>query len=422
MPYSLHPARACAIALLALLPAASLTARAADPVVEVELVHELGSDKGEQLAKLVERFNTDNKGMHITVSDRAWSKGKRPALMILESESEAQLLAKPGSIKALADVMAEAHETLQTLPVPRMMTPSPLDAKGKPLALPVGLAAPVMYIDKKGFERAGVNTSQLPRTWQDWQDVMGKLVAYGFTCPYTSSEPVSIFIENTSTWNNQPLVVGSGKSEQFAINGLMQVKHIAFLNSWVRGRYMHYFGRNHEAEAEFTQGKCLALTAPSSAFPTLRRQAQFEILVAPLPYHEGAYGAPQNTIADGPAMWISSGLSAAQYKTIAHFVSFWLTPEAQLQWQLDAGYLPLNQAGLLAATTSRLLEDRLVASKVAIESLINKPVSATSGATALTHRAGARRIIAEELETVWAERKPAKQALDDAQRRLRALR
>ncbi|HSD35873.1 MAG TPA: extracellular solute-binding protein [Rhodocyclaceae bacterium] len=399
-------------ALLAL----ATTAQAAEPV-ELELVHELGADKGEQLTKLVERFNSTTKGVHITVSDKAWNQGK-PDLMILGSDSETQLLARHNSIKPLSEIVATAKLPARPLNVPRMMSPTSLDAKGRLLALPVGLGTPVMYANKQQLVNAGLDPDNLPKTWLGWQEALGKIRAFGYACPYTTSEPVSTFIENVSAWHNQPYAVG--KNPEIAVNGLMQVKHLAFMNSWVRAKYLHFFGQGKDAESVFAKGDCATLTAPSSALPTLRRQAKFDIVVSPFPYHDGAYGAPQNTLADGPSMWVAAGRTAAEYKAITQFVSFWLTPESQVEWQVNAGYLPLNQAGLLIATESKLLEEPLQANRIGIAELTNKPTTDASAASRLAHAPGVRRVLGEEMDNIWADRKPAKQALDDAVARIRS--
>jgi sn-glycerol 3-phosphate transport system substrate-binding protein len=41
---------------------------------------------------------------------------------------------------------------------------------------------------------------------------------------------------------------------------------------------------------------------------------------------------------------------------VARFVDFWLT-ESQVEWQRNAGYLPLNRAGLLASESRLLAAD-----------------------------------------------------------------
>ncbi|MCA0187676.1 MAG: glycerol-3-phosphate ABC transporter substrate-binding protein, partial [Proteobacteria bacterium] len=104
----------------------------------------------------------------------------------------------------------------------------------------------------------------------------------------------------------------------------------------------------------------------------------------------------------------------------ARFVSFWLTGESQVEWQRNAGYLPLNRAGLLASE-SRLLADDLANIHVGIQQLSNKKVTAASKASTYPQKVAVRRIIDEELESVWEDRKPSKLALDTAVVRSRQL-
>ena len=162
------------------------------------------------------------------------------------------------------------------------------------------------------------------------------------------------------------------------------------------------------------------LTAASGAWPTLKRQAGFEVGVAALPYHEEYYGAPQNTLADGPALWVGAGKKAADYKAVAKFIDYWLSAESQVEWQRNAGYLPLNRAGLLASE-SRLLAADLLNIHVGVKQLTNKPVTSVSKPSRYPQRAAVRRIIEEELESVWEDRKPSKLALDTAVARSRTL-
>jgi sn-glycerol 3-phosphate transport system substrate-binding protein len=142
--------------------------------------------------------------------------------------------------------------------------------------------------------------------------------------------------------------------------------------------------------------------------------------VSSYPYHDDAYGAPQNTWADGPALWVAAGRSALEYKLAAAFIRFWLAPQNQVDWQVNAGYLPLSAAGLLTTQSSTLLKDELLAQRIAIAQLTFKPVSGFSAASAYGHRAGVRRVLAEEMEAVFADKKPSKQGLDDAVLRIRS--
>ncbi|MDO6386176.1 extracellular solute-binding protein [Uliginosibacterium sp. 31-12] len=402
-------------------PAKAAPAKTPATPVQIELSHGLGADKGAQLLKLVERFNAANPGSTVMLSERHWSEGAQPVLSIVAEADEENFLSGPSRFKPLWQVMKDAREPLNTLRPGdvKVMVPSSLDSAGRLQALPVALSTPVMFYNVKALEAVGINGSNLPKNWNDWQTVLGKLVAAGQACPMTVSQPVSTLLENASAWNNQAFVTG-GKNEQIAVNGLIQVKHLAKMSTWYKARYLHYFGRGNEGEARFARGDCAVLAAPSGAYPTLVREAGFEVGVGGYPYHDDAYGAPQNTWADGPALWVASGKSAAEYKLAARFIRFWLSAQSQVEWQLNSGYLPLSEAGLLATQASKLLRDELVAQRVAISQLTYKPVTSFSYATAFAHRRGVRRVLAEEMEAVFADQKPPKQGLDDAVQRIKA--
>jgi sn-glycerol 3-phosphate transport system substrate-binding protein len=396
------------------------TPAAAGASAEIELVHTLGADKGEQLQKLVDRFNAKTTGPKIVIQDRPWNAGTLPHLMILGERDQQAFLSGATRYRPLHQVMKEAGIKMETLRAPAMMTPTPLDSANRLVALPVGLSTPVMFYNKQAFKEAGLDTENAPPTWQALQGALGKLVASGQSCPYTTAQPAWILVENTSAWHNEPVVAESKKTTSLAINGMLEVKHVAMLSSWVKARYLQLFGRDDEAVEHFAKGECAVLTAASAAWPTLKRQAGFEVGVAALPYHEEYYGAPQNTLADGPALWVGAGKKAADYKAVAQFIDHWLSAESQVEWQRNAGYLPLNRAGLLASE-SRLLAADLLNIHVGVKQLTNKPVTSVSKPSRYPQRAAVRRIIEEELESVWEDRKPSKLALDTAVARSRTL-
>lgn len=402
-------------------PAQKKAAPAAAAPVEVEISHALDPDKGVELQALAERFNAANPGMKVIVTDRSWSLGAQPVMSIVAEKDEESFLSGGRRFKPVWEVMKDARQPMATIKASaaRMMVPSVLDSAGRLQALPVALSTPVMFYNRKALAAAGVSADSMPASWNGWQDVLGKLYAAGQACPMTVSQPVNTLLENASAWNNQAFVTG-GKQEQIAVNGLVQVKHMAKMNSWVKARYLHYFGRDNDAEMHFTKGECAVLLAPSGAWPSLRSAAGFDVGVSAYPYHDDAYGAPQNTWADGPALWVAAGKSANEYKAAAAFIRFWLTPENQVEWQVKSGFLPLSPAGLLVTQSSRLLSEDLAAQRLAVAQLTHKEVTASSYATAFSHRRGVRRVLAEEMEAIFADKKPPKQGLDDAVQRIRA--
>lgn len=386
---------------------------------EIELAHRLGADKADQLRRLVERFNAGSE-RRIVLTERDWQSGVLPALMLLGGEDETKFLSGKPRYKPVHQLMREAGEPLQTLRPPAFMNPAPLDAGGKVLGLPIGLGTPILFYNRDAFRKVGLNADQAPRTWYELQQALAALYDGGIACPYTSSFPGRVHVENVSAWHNEA-VAGGGKGQgALAVNNMVMVKHLALMSSWYKSRYLQLFGSRDEADAKFAMGECAVLTAPSDRFPTFTRFAKFDVGMAPLPYHEDIPGAPQNTLADGEVLWVAAGRKPAEYKTIARFLSFLLTPESQVEWQVNAGYLPLNRAGLLAAS-SELLKSDLVNVRTAIDQLTRKPVTPASSASRYAHRSDVRRIVQEELDAVWSGAKPAKAALDSAVARSRSL-
>ncbi|THF65947.1 extracellular solute-binding protein [Pseudothauera nasutitermitis] len=404
---------AAAVALPAL--AQSQAARAPQ---ELELVHSFDLARTQALQTLVDHFNAQNKEYHVVLGRRDWQQGDLPHLMILDGEAEELFLAgqKP-RYRPLHELMRSAGVPLQTVRPPVMMTRKPVDAQGRLLALPVGLATPVLYVNRESFRKAGLNPDMPIQTWQDLQHALGQLFDSGNACPYTVSEPGKVMVENLSAWHNTPVTARRGRADAPAFNGMVQIKHVAMMASWHRARYLHIFDRGPEAERRFASGECAVLAGPSASWANFRRQSGLDIGVLRLPYYDDFPGAPQNTLADGASLWVAAGKKPAEYRVLARFVAFWLQPENQVAWQREAGYLPLNRAGLLASESELLGED-LENVRVAVHQLTNKPATADSSSSSLVGRESVRRVLDEELAAVWADVKPAKEALDTAVARL----
>lgn len=114
-----------------------------------------------------------------------------------------------------------------------------------------------------------------------------------------------------------------------------------------------------------------------------------------------------------------------EYKGVAKFVSFLMAPDMQLAISKAGGFLPLTTASALA-TRGKLLGADFANQQVAYSQLSSvaprSAYSKTSGSLTMVSRIEpVRVIIDEELEAVWADKKPAKEALDDAVARSNAV-
>ncbi|MDR3298816.1 MAG: extracellular solute-binding protein [Candidatus Accumulibacter sp.] len=395
--------------LLALPVLASAAAKPALVPVLIELSHRLDEVQAERLEPFIENFNRQSKDVLVKMVRRA--DGDAPKqLNLVTNEEYARFLAKKASFKPLHQVMREANIPFDSAKLSPELRGSPINSKGQWFALPLAFSTPVLYIDKRAFRKAGLDPESPPRTWAETQTAAGKLIAAGSQCPYTTSWPVRVLIDNISAWNGAEV---SDVKGGLAFNGLLQIKHIAMMATWHKARYFIYFGRRDEADQRFVNGECGMLTSSSSLFATLSENNRQNVGVSALPYHDDVRGAPQNTLAEGASLWVKAGLKPAENRAVAKFVGYVLGPEAQIELTLAGGFLPMTGVAR-AAARSKLMQDDLNGLQVAYAQLKGKTAAP---AVRVSQIESVRRIVEEELEAVWANRKPAKQALDEAVRR-----
>jgi sn-glycerol 3-phosphate transport system substrate-binding protein len=239
------------------------------------------------------------------------------------------------------------------------------------------------------------------------QQAADKLFDAGSRCPYTSSWPAWVHIDNLSAWNGAEVSDTKGRLN---FNGMVQVKHVAMLSSWYKSKFFAYFGRRDEADRRFAAGDCGMLTSSSSLYAALNDSKVFEVGVSSLPYHDDVRGAPHQTLADGASLWIGAGKKPAEYKGVARFVSFLLGPEIQVELTTAGGFLPMTPVAR-AVGRSRLLKADMAGLDIAYVQLQGKGPLRTLRVSQIEP---VRIIVEEELEAVWADRKPAKEALDTA--------
>ena len=381
--------------------------------VNIEFAHLLDEERAERLQPLIEHFNSQQKDAHIKLVRRV--AGDTPKqLNLVTQEEQARFVAQKPHFKPLYEVMKSAKEPFDSNRFSPELREGLVDAKGQLMALPLAFSTPVLYINKSAFRKAGLNPDTPPQTWQQMQDTAGRLFEAGERCPYTTSWPVWIFLDNMSAWSGVEVSDAKGIP---TFNGLVQVKHVAMMASWHKAKYFQTFGQRDEADRRFANGECAMLTSSSSLYPALLDNKGVEAGVSALPYHDDVYGAPKNTIADGASLWVSGDLKPAEIKGVAKFISYLLGPEVQINMTAIGGFLPLTSVAR-ATAGSRLLQADMSALRVAFTQLQGKTVLPK---LRLAQIAPVRSILEEELDAVWANRKPAKEALDNAVMRAGAL-
>jgi len=377
--------------------------------VQLELSHQLDEERAERIEPLIERFNSQQKDVQIKLVRRVEGDEPKQINLVTREEYE-RFVAHKAKFKPLNEVMREGKVAFDGNKLSPEMRDRLTESKGKLFSLPVAFSTPVLYINKAAFRKAGLNPDLPPKTWAETQETAGKLVDAGSRCAFTTSWPAWVQIDNLSAWNGADVSDAKGRLN---FNGLVQIKHLAMLATWYKSKYFTYFGRRDEADRRFADGECAMLTSSSSLFADLAAKKDLDVGVSALPYHDDVRGAPQNTLADGASLWIASGLKPAETKGVAKFISYVLSPEVQIDLTVSGGFLPMTPVAR-AAAGSKLLKENLAGLQVAYAELQGRT---SSPIVRVSQIEAVRNIVDEEMEAVWANKIPAKQALDNAVQR-----
>ena len=391
---------------VAIVLAAPLAFSVSAAPIPIELSHRLDEGQGERLEKFVARFNERQKDYQINITRRV--DGDAPKdINLVTREEQAKFQASKADFKPLYQVMKQAKQPFDSRKLSPDLRVGLDDAKGNLFALPVALSTPVLYINKAAFRKAGLDPEKPPKTWAETQKAADKLFDSGSACPYTTSWPAWVHIDNLSAWNGGEIADAKGKLD---FNGLVQVKHTAMLTTWSKAKFFAYFGRRDEADRRFAAGECGMLTSTSSLYGALRDDRKVETGVSALPYHDDVQGSPQQTLADGASLWVGGGKNADEYKGVAMFISFLLEPALQVEFTAMEGFLPMTPVAR-AAANSKLLQADVANLDVAYLQLQGK---GSLYPLRVSQIEPVRVIVEEELEAAWDGRKPAKEALDNA--------
>lgn len=401
--------------ILAVFFAAATTAAVGEEIV---LRHALRDGPLDALASLVLRFNDEQKGGRdrVVLQDLSavTDRHQLPDLALLDADDARQYFDTRPRFKPMFEVMKEGGQKFESSRFYPQMADAVDDVLGRPLALPMAMALPVLFYNKDAFAKAGLDPERPPKTWWEVQTTAGALFDAGYQCPLTTSRFAWVHLENVASQHGEPVTTKSGRGENFTFNSLVHVKHVALLSSWYKSSYFHYFGPGREGDGKFLAGECAMLTGESALYGELKQSLRFKVGVAELPHYEDVYGVrPANVLPDGAALWALPGRKKAQYQLMARFVSFLLRPEVQRDWVRASGYLPMTAAAVEALRASGTAPAVLDAA----QRRLSMPKLAQARTKAGLARNRVREILNDEIEFVWRNTKPAKEALDTAMQR-----
>jgi sn-glycerol 3-phosphate transport system substrate-binding protein len=412
--------------------AATLFTAAAHAQTEIYWWHSMTGALGEKVSELASGFNASQKEYKVmpvyrgsypesmTAAIAAFRAGNAPHILQVFEVGTATMMAAKGAIKPVYLLMKEAGEPFEPKNYLAAVAGYYSDSKGNLLSLPFNSSTPVFYVNKDAFKKAGLDGEKAPQTWTQFAAAAGKLKAAGQACVYSTGWPAWVHVENFSAWHNLPIGTKEngigGIDTEFRVNSPAHVKHVEMLAEFAKKGWFTYSGRRNEAEARFFSGECAMLTSSSGAQANIRKNAKFDFSVNFLPYHDEIKGAPQNSILGGATLWVMSGKKPAEYKGVTKFFSYLSSTGVQADWHKSTGYVPITNAAF-EATRKEGYYDKVPGADIAVRQLNFKPPTANSKGLRFGNYVQGREVIEEEMEAVFAGRKDAKAAMDDAVRR-----
>ena len=415
------------LVLLVLFPAVSTGARAAKPPAEpVELVlrHDLAGESAALLVELVDRFNAQSTAERVVLQhlSKAADPRQLPHLALLGDDEHQKFFHGHPRMLPLWKALSITRQQIDAKALFPVVADVVEDNRGRLQALPLALSVPVLYYNKDTFRKAKLDPARPPRTWWEVQETAGKIFDVDRRCPFTSSNMAWVHLDNNATQHGEPIAgeAHGGKMPALTLNNLVQVKHVALLASWHKSFYFRYFGPGREADDKFMSGECGMLTGDSSLYMRLQRRKPFDFGVAALPHHDDVRdAAPGRLLPDGPLLWILADNKRQEYTAAVRFFLFLLQPDVQKAWVKGTGFLPMTPAAVAALAAGGDLPPDIL--QKTVERLSDRKFASGARPKAVTGMGRVRAILSEELEAVWANLKPAKEALDTAVRRGNAV-
>ena len=418
--------------LAAVLASASLFAANAHAQTQIQWWHSMTGALGDKLNELANGFNASQKEFKVvpvfkgtypesmTAAIASFRAGNAPHILQVFEVGTATMMSAKGAIVPVAQIMKDANEPFD----PKAFLPAVAgyytNTKGEMLSYPFNSSTVLFYINKDMFKKAGLDPNKAPKTWKELLAAADKLKSSGQACVYTTGWPSWMHIENLSAWHNVPIGTKengmAGLDTEYKFNSPLHVKHIAMLGDMAKKGTFTYAGRTNQAEAKFYSGECAMMSSSSGAQANIRRNAKFDWSVNFIPYHDEVKGAPQNSIIGGASLWVMSGKKAADYKGVAQFFAYLSKPAVQMDWHTATGYVPITQAAYEVTRASGFY-DKNPGADMAVKELTNKPPTANSKGLRFGNFVQGREVIEEELKSVFAGKKDAKTALDEAVRR-----
>ena len=420
--------------VLASLPAtlaAPHLARSAE-TIKITLWHAMGSTPGDEIGKLIEKFNASQNRSEVTgvykgaykdllpAMAAAWRAGEAPHIAQVFEVGTETMMTSGKVVKPIWRLSEETGIKLDPsayIPAVRGYYSTP---DGRLASMPFNSSTCICWYNQDAFERAGLDPNKFPATWPELVSLARtlrdkKAVAY----PVITGSVVWAHFEQFSAIHNLPYATEAngfnGLNAVLRINSPAHVRNLQRILDMGKEGTFHYTGRDGSGDGAFISGDSGIDFTSSALRGSLVTGAKFRWAAAFLPYDPSIIHEPINSAIGGASFWVltSPKRTPAEYRAVAEFLRFMALPENDAEWSEVTGYIPITHAGFEVVQKQGWLEKN-PGTDIPIRQLTRGHVTDNSRGFHLGRMPEIRTIIEEECEKGLAGQQDAKTALDMA--------
>jgi len=402
---------------------------------EIQFWYGLGGALGERVAEQVTRFNESQTRFRVNATFRgsyvevmtgaiaAWRAGTPPHIAQVFEVGTATMMAAGPAIRPTHELLGEVGITLDPKRYLAGVRGYYSDTQGRLVSMPHNSSSAVMWINLEAFEKAGLSTTDLPKTWAQIRAAAQRIKATNAAeIPISTAWPTWVMFEQMSSMHDVGLASKAngfeGLDAEMNLGAPIFTKHTNMLLEMQREGLFVYGGRDADGFASFPAGKAAMSFNSSAGRAQVQREAKFRWASVMLPYHDDVLQSPRNGVIGGASLWTltARNRTAEEYRGVAEFYRFISDVEQDKWWHHVTGYVPLTLAAYEASRAEGFYTQN-PGTDAAIIQLSRAEPTPNSQGFRLGGFVEIRNIIQEELERGFQGQQNTETLLANANRR-----
>jgi sn-glycerol 3-phosphate transport system substrate-binding protein len=368
---------------LASAAALALFANAASAQTEISWWHAMGGALGDTVNQIATNFNASQsdyvitpvfKGTYeeaLTAGIAAFRAGEQPNILQVFDAGAATVIAAQGATIPVQDLLIDNGVDFNIEDYISGVRYFYADSEDKMIGMPFNSSSPIMYYNVQALEAAGVTP---PKTYEEFETVTAPALVEAGYIPLAQSHSPWIWVENFMSRHDLPFATNdngyTGLDTQILVNSPELKMHWSKVKEWRDAGFYEWYGAAwNDNQKPFEEGKVAIWIGSSGSFGGLSKlDLPFDFSATVLPYWESVTTEPKQTFIGGAALFAMSGKSDAENAATAAFFQYLTSPETQVMWHKETGYVPVTTAAYEMAKAEGYY-DELPAAEVGIEQL-----------------------------------------------------